>query len=189
MSHKRDETDRTSKVDIEDPRTKVKITRVLRLKTILVLPIRVKKNGADGPSFQKNFPPYTLCGRLHRGECYMKIGACFGYGQTSHIVKGCLKRHNNAISTQAEESPRKKPRVQGRVFAMTKQDAEASNDVMIGTLSLFSKDAKVLFDSGATHSFMSIAFACRANRNTEPLGCYLSVATPMGIEKFLLICY
>ncbi|KAK9194951.1 hypothetical protein WN943_003066 [Citrus x changshan-huyou] len=144
----------------------------------------------DGPSFQKNFPPYTLCGRLHRGECYMKIGACFGYGQTSHIVKGCLKRHNNAISTQAEESPRKKPRVQGRVFAMTKQDAEASNDVVIGTLSLFSRDAKVLFDSGATHSFMSIAFACRANRNTEPLGgliCVLKANKMLtkGCEGFL----
>lgn len=99
MSHKRDETDKTSKVDIEDPRAKVKITRVLKLKTILVLPIRVKKIGADGLSFQKNFPPYTRCGRLYRGECYMKISACFGCGQTGHIVKDCLKRHNNAIST------------------------------------------------------------------------------------------
>lgn len=68
---------------------------------------------------------------------------------------------------------------------MTKQDAEASNDVMIGTLSLFSKDAKVLFDSGATYSFVSIAFACHANKNTKPLGCYLSVATPMGDNMIL----
>lgn len=63
---------------------------------------------------------------------------------------------------------------------MTKQDVEASNDVVIGTISLFSRDAKVLFDFGATHSFVSITFACHANRNIEPLGCYLSVATPMG---------
>ncbi|KAL9429789.1 hypothetical protein AB3S75_031587 [Citrus x aurantiifolia] len=115
----------------------------------------------------------------------MKIGACFGCWQTGHMVTDCPKRHNNAISTQAEEIPRKKPRVHGRVFAMTKQDAEASNDVVTSTLSQFSRDAKVLFDSGAAHSFMSIAFACRANKNTEPLGCHLFVATPMGDNMIL----
>lgn len=62
-----------------------------------------------------------------------------------------------------------KPRAQGQVFAMTEQDAEASNDGVTGTLSLFSKYAKVLFDSGATHSFISIAFTYHADRNTKPL--------------------
>lgn len=56
---------------------------------------------------------------------------------------------------------------------------------MTGTLSLFSKYAKVLFDSGATHSFISIAFAYHADRNTEPLECYLTVATPMGYNMIV----
>lgn len=51
---------------------------------------------------------------------------------------------------------------------------------MTNTLSLFSRYAKVLFDSGATFSFISIAFAYHANRNTKPLDCYLIVASPMG---------
>ena len=63
---------------------------------------------------------------------------------------------------------------------MTKQDADASNDVVTGTISMFSRDVRVLFDSGATHSFISMTFACYASKNTEPLGYYLSIATPMG---------
>ena len=63
---------------------------------------------------------------------------------------------------------------------MTEQDIKASNDVVTNTLSLCPRYAKVLFDSGATHSFISITFAYHANRNTEPLDCYLVVATPMG---------
>ena len=69
---------------------------------------------------------------------------------------------------------------QGRVFAMTKQDVDASNDVVSGTLSLFSKEAKVLFDSGATHSFVSSAFASHAGKMVEPLDYQLSIATPLG---------
>lgn len=63
---------------------------------------------------------------------------------------------------------------------MTKQDVEASNDVMTSTLSIFSRDAKVLFDSSVTHLFISIAFAYHANRSTESLECYLFVAPPIG---------
>lgn len=66
------------------------------------------------------------------------------------------------------------------MYSMTEQDAEPSNDVVTGTPSLFSKDAGLLFDSGATHSFVSCAFACHADRNTEPLACYLSIAYSYG---------
>ena len=34
------------------------------------------------------------------------------------MVKDCPKRHENTTSAQVEEGPRKKPRAQGRVFAM-----------------------------------------------------------------------
>ena len=42
---------------------------------------------------------------------------------------------------------------QARVFTLTRQDAQASNAVVTGILSIDSQDARVLFDSGATHSF------------------------------------
>lgn len=116
---------------------------------------------------------------LHWGECYMTICANFGYRETTYIIKDYPKRHNNIISSQAEESISKKAKAQGRVSTMMEQDTEASNNIMTGTLSLFSRDARVLFDSDATYSFVSIAFTFQVNINIEPLGCYLSVATPI----------
>lgn len=139
-----------------------------------------EQKGVDSPSFQKNFPHCSRCGRLYQGECYMNIGACFNCVQIGNMVKDCPKRHENTGSAQVEEDLRKKRIAKGRVFVMMEQDTEASNDVVTNTLSLFSRYAKVLFDFGATHSFISIAFAYHANRNIEPLDCYLTVATPMG---------
>ena len=47
----------------------------------------------------------------------------------------------------------------GRSFQMTKNEAEASPDVVTGTFLLNSIHAKVLFDSGANFSFVSPMFA------------------------------
>ena len=38
---------------------------------------------------------------------------------------------------------------------MTRQEAQATPDVMTGTLSIFGDDARVLIDAGAIHSFIS----------------------------------
>ena len=39
------------------------------------------------------------------------------------------------------------------------RDAQASNVVVTGTLTIYSRKAVVLFDLGATHSFVSPSFA------------------------------
>lgn len=48
-----------------------------------------------------------------------------------------------------------------RVFALTHRDAASSNTVATGTLLVCSFDASVLFDPGATYSFVSSHFASR----------------------------
>ena len=50
---------------------------------------------------------------------------------------------------------RRQPPARGRVFAMTSQEAQATPDIVTGTLSIFGDDARVLIDPGATHSFIS----------------------------------
>ncbi|XP_072959206.1 uncharacterized protein [Typha angustifolia] len=67
-----------------------------------------------------------------------------------------------------------------RVFAMTEQDAEASNDVAIGTMTVFSHTAKIVFNPGATHSFISTSFLRYADMTPEPLDEPLFIATLMG---------
>ena len=52
-------------------------------------------------------------------------------------------------------------RGQAQVFTLTPQDAQASNAVVSSILSVCSLDARVLFDPGASHSFVSPVFASR----------------------------
>ena len=63
---------------------------------------------------------------------------------------------------------------------MTRQEAQATPDVVTGTLSIFGDDARVLIDPGATHSFISREYVTRVEMTPVPLGCGLEIATPTG---------
>ncbi|KAL8133895.1 hypothetical protein AgCh_009092 [Apium graveolens] len=56
-----------------------------------------------------------------------------------------------------------------RTFNMTVQDAVRNTDVIAGTLLLNSEHVNVLFDSGATKSFISQDFSRKLKINTIPL--------------------
>ncbi|XP_075087830.1 uncharacterized protein LOC107823350 [Nicotiana tabacum] len=71
-------------------------------------------------------------------------------------------------------------RGQARLFAFTKQDAQASNVVVTSILSVCSFDALALIDRGSTHSYVSSYFALRFNRQPELLNDPFLVAIPVG---------
>ena len=54
---------------------------------------------------------------------------------------------------------------------VTQQAADATPDVVTGTISLFDTDAHVLVDSGATHSFTSREFIERVGIEMRPTEC------------------
>ena len=62
---------------------------------------------------------------------------------------------------------------------MTRQDAQASNAVVAGILSVCSFDAHALIDPGSTHSYVSIYFASQFGGPPEPLDQPFWVGTPM----------
>ena len=61
---------------------------------------------------------------------------------------------------------------------MTSQEAQATPDVVTGTLSIFGDDARVLINPGATHSFISHEYVARVGMTPVPLECGLEIATP-----------
>ncbi|KAL0549271.1 hypothetical protein IC582_013752 [Cucumis melo] len=71
-------------------------------------------------------------------------------------------------------------RQQGKVYAMTQQEAEDAPDVITGTILICNVPADVLFDPGATHSFVSSIFLTKLNRMLEPLSEGLAIYTPVG---------
>ncbi|KAA0047501.1 hypothetical protein E6C27_scaffold498G001280 [Cucumis melo var. makuwa] len=73
-----------------------------------------------------------------------------------------------------------RPRQQGKVYAMTQQEAEDAPDVITGTILICNVPADVLFDPGATHSFVSSIFLTKLNRMLEPLSEGLAIYTPVG---------
>ena len=70
-------------------------------------------------------------------------------------------------------------RPQGRVFTLASQHTKP-NDLVEGMVLCFSTWVHVLFDSGASHSFISTSFASMLNLEVVPLHCSLYVETPMG---------
>ena len=66
---------------------------------------------------------------------------------------------------------------QGRVFALVPGDTQSVETVVSSTLPICSQDAYILIDSGSTHSFVSVKFVEKLNKELEPLGYVFSVST------------
>ena len=49
------------------------------------------------------------------------------------------------------------------MFVMTVDEAQANPDSVTGIISVFGESTRVLFDSGASRSFISTSFALHAN--------------------------
>ena len=74
----------------------------------------------------------------------------------------------------SEANKRQQP-TQGWVYAVTKTDVEADALMVTGTISLQGLDAHSLFDSSATHSFMSNQFVSKLGVEPIELACYYNV--------------
>ena len=80
--------------------------------------------------------------------------------------------------------------VQGRVYAITPQAESAEQPVIQGTFFLSRLWARVLFDSGASHSFIAASFVIELSLEVETLEEPLYVSSPLGIRARIgMICH
>ena len=80
-------------------------------------------------------------------------------------------------------------RVQGRVYAITPQAESADQPAIQGTFFLSRLWARVLFDSGASHSFISTSVVIELGLEVETLEEPLYVGSPLGIRARIgMIC-
>ena len=94
-------------------------------------------------------------------------------GRPSGSVKSTAGSSSGAQDTQRPQ------RAQTRIFAMTADEAQANPDSVTGIIFVFGRPARVLFDSGASRSFISTFFALYANRELTPLKNKLVITTPL----------
>ncbi|XP_073119645.1 uncharacterized protein [Henckelia pumila] len=123
------------------------------------------------------------CNTRHPGECRKNFGACFNYGKLGHRIVECpelVKRGtgSNVDATFNKPKDHKENKSNARVFALTQEEAGKANDVVAGTILINQSPAYVLFDCGATHSFISKRFAKKLGLIPEILVEPFRVATP-----------
>ena len=70
--------------------------------------------------------------------------------------------------------------VPARVFALTQGEADASNKVVTGQVSILNNLCHVLFDSGATHSYISLGMIDKLDKPSERFRTRFVTELPSG---------
>jgi hypothetical protein len=133
------------------------------------------------PTDHKSFPPpignqkaaCPKCGRIHFGDCKSESTGYFRCGQKGHLKKDCLINTTGGAGVQMNDFQQRRP-TQAIVYTLTPivddENNEANNDIVTGTIYLFGTLTCTLFDSGATHSFISALYTKICHISTRPLG-------------------
>ncbi|GAV76375.1 zf-CCHC domain-containing protein/RVP_2 domain-containing protein, partial [Cephalotus follicularis] len=101
---------------------------------------------------------------------------CYNCGQEGHVSNQCTRPKTGAQGGNGAQQQR----APARTYAMTAEEVENPNDVVTGTFPICSRSAYVLFDIGATHSFVSLSFARCLSTPSQDLEIGLVVETPSG---------
>ncbi|XP_020204469.1 uncharacterized protein LOC109789844 [Cajanus cajan] len=142
-----------------------------------------------------------------RGSVSIPSGRCGKCGRVGHNQSECRDKEityfncngKGHISTQCPEPPRTRvigsgsqiehPNTVGRVFALSGAEAALSENLIRGTCFIAKTPFVVLFDSGATHSFISVSCVPKLNLPVPLLDFDLVVETPInGLVTTSLVC-
>jgi len=116
--------------------------------------------------------PCAQCGRTNHTppECRVETNKCMLCGSSkqliitySQMMKAIDKDAAKPLAPPCQGAPPLRPVRVGREYVMSKKETATSGKVVTGTLFLNSKLFCVLFNSGATHSFISTRSAMQLN--------------------------
>jgi hypothetical protein len=152
------------------------------------------------PNFQS--PHYALPPpqRSNNAQNTGVVGPCFSCGQSGHYANRCPRKStnqtpapgtnqninrsaNNNASTLARQN-----QAHARVNHVAVEDAQAAPDVIIGMILVNDNGAIVLFDSGASHSFVAANFVQKHNLPLVMLKNRMIVSFPGGDMHARHVC-
>ncbi|XP_074579526.1 uncharacterized protein LOC141836013 [Curcuma longa] len=152
---------------------------------------------------QAKYPTCSTCGRQHLGVCRKGTRGCYNCGQEGHMAKHCPTKNSlpTPQPTQYGGKPAQLHQMQAaldgphisqgrleapsattnaRVFSLTREDVANASTVVTGQICILQQNATVLFDTGATHSFISRAFVEKLAIPPDVLGGQFLTTLPSG---------
>jgi hypothetical protein len=128
------------------------------------------------------------------------VGPCYSCGQSGHYANRCTRKQanqtpapgtnqnincnaNNSASTLARQN-----QAHARVNHVAVDDAQAAPNVIIGVILVNDNNTIVLFDSGASHSFVAANFVQKYNLPLSMLKNWMIVSSPEGDMHARLVC-
>ncbi|XP_021985140.1 uncharacterized protein LOC110881075 [Helianthus annuus] len=116
--------------------------------------------------------PCKTCGKLHTGECLLGKKGCYKCGKEGHssyqcpnnpktcfhfFEKGHIKTECPKLQQESKKEDKKQEssKAKGRMFQITSEEAKVHPNVVSGIFLLNFMPVHVLFDTGATMSFIS----------------------------------
>jgi hypothetical protein len=97
---------------------------------------------------------------------------CFNCGSSSHFIRNCPQPRKSFQGKTYNPSSKGKKQVvqvrQGRVNFTTLSELLEGAPIMTGTFTIHHQPAVILFDSGATHSFINLKFGTKVGLDYYP---------------------
>ncbi|KAJ6798227.1 uncharacterized protein M6B38_214075 [Iris pallida] len=116
-----------------------------------------------------------------------QAGMAYGNQQRPPYAPQAYQFQQAQRAAQAQNSNKKRNR-QGQAFIMGTEDANIPGEVVSGTILVSSYPASVLFDFGATHSFIASSFISPREIESQPLPKSLKVLTGNGVVEVSRVC-
>ncbi|XP_022007209.1 uncharacterized protein LOC110906374 [Helianthus annuus] len=132
---------------------------------------KFQDQGRKGKS-KGGITPCKTCGKLHTGECLLGKKGCFKCGKEGHssyqcpnnpktcfncFERGHIKSECPKLQQESKKEDKKQEgsKAKGRMFQITSEEAKSQPNVVSGIFLINSIPVYVLFDTGATMSFIS----------------------------------
>jgi hypothetical protein len=146
---------------------------------------RVLNSCPQHPNLQR----HNYGGQLHNNQSETR--SCYTCGQPGHISPNCPDKQPQppryhqqqqgrpqVLPSAQRQQARPPAKVHGRVNHVTAEEAQESPNVVLGMILANSAPACALFDSGASHSFVTQIFAKHINMHFESMNAPMIIQAP-----------
>jgi hypothetical protein len=120
----------------------------------------------------------TTHGASHQGNHTGR--ACFKCGLTGHFAWQCSTQSTTTGAGNQAKPQGQQNFMHGRVIHMTSEEAQQAPDVVLGMFLASSHPATILFDSRASHSFISSSFVAKHSMPIATMKHTMLVSSPGG---------